>query len=297
MIDAIYIAASSRDARYTRICVASVRRFYPDAPLRLLVGGPLEPGLAQEVQRYWNVQIADFPAADYGWGFVKLEPIFRLGGERFMVVDSDTVFTGPVLDILTSRDEDFIVDLETQSAEGEIQIYFDRQKAAAKGVQIAAPDFLFNSGQWFGRSGVLKRRDFDGLITPGSPPRLTHPDIFKNGDQGVMNHVLNDRARKGEVTVGRVPLMCWPGGGMGGLTARSIADGTAPARVIHWAGVKKARYGAVTGGDVLMFFEKAYYGRIPNGTLLRLYRAVRHATLHLWRANRIVARCARLLKR
>jgi hypothetical protein len=292
-IDVIYIAASARDGRYTRICVASIRRFYPDIPVKLLVGGPLEPGLADEVARYWNVGVADFPMQDYGWGFVKLEPLFRPAGERFMVIDSDTVMTGPVLTILAGHDEDLVVDHEDQSEAGEKQIYFDRAKAAEQGMTLVSPMFLFNSGQWFGRSGKWSRADFDGLITPGEPPKLTHPAIFKNGDQGVMNYVANCKVRDGALTVGRVPLMCWPGFGMGGLTAKAIAAGAAEARVIHWAGVKKAVYGAVTGGDILVWFEKEYYQRLPSGTALRLVRALRHAVSHSWRNSRLGARLAK----
>ena len=95
-IDCIYIAASARDARFTRICVASVRYFYPDIAIKLLVGGPLQRGLADELQRHWNVGVAQLPAGDYGWGFVKLEPLFMPSKERFLVLDSDTVIAGPV---------------------------------------------------------------------------------------------------------------------------------------------------------------------------------------------------------
>jgi hypothetical protein len=63
-VDCIYIAASARDARYTRICVASVRYFYPDVAIKLLAGGQLERGLADEL-RFWNVGMADLPSGDY----------------------------------------------------------------------------------------------------------------------------------------------------------------------------------------------------------------------------------------
>ena len=46
-IDCVYIAASTLDARLTRICVAHVRYFYPTIRIKLLVGGALAawPGL------------------------------------------------------------------------------------------------------------------------------------------------------------------------------------------------------------------------------------------------------------
>jgi hypothetical protein len=97
-IDCIYLAACSRDARLTRICLASVRYFYPDVPIRILAGDILQPGLAEEVKKYWNVDVHDLPTGDYGWGLVKLEPLFGTPGEKFLVMDVDTVMTGRFLD-------------------------------------------------------------------------------------------------------------------------------------------------------------------------------------------------------
>jgi len=87
MIDCVYIAACARDARLTRICVASIRYFYPDIPIRLLAGDILQRGLASELHRYWGVELVDLPEGDYGWGLVKLEPLFGPPGQSFLVVD------------------------------------------------------------------------------------------------------------------------------------------------------------------------------------------------------------------
>ena len=99
-IDCVYIAASAHDARYTRICVASIRFFYPHIPIRILPGGRLQADLVRELRQYWDVELAELAEeGDYGWGFVKLETLFGPPGQRFLVLDSDTVITGPVLDL------------------------------------------------------------------------------------------------------------------------------------------------------------------------------------------------------
>ncbi|MEP6740880.1 MAG: hypothetical protein ABJB61_00165, partial [bacterium] len=97
MVDCIYLAACARDARLTRICVASIRYFYPDVPIRLLAGDILQRGLAKELKRYWGVELVDLPEGDYGWGLVKLEPLFGPPGQSFLVMDVDTVMTGRLL--------------------------------------------------------------------------------------------------------------------------------------------------------------------------------------------------------
>lgn len=279
-LDVVYIAASARDARFTRLCVASIRYFYPDAAIELIVGGPLQPGLVEELQRHWNVGVANLPAGDYGWGFIKLEPLFLPPGKRFLVLDSDTVIAGPVLDWVAKYDDAFIVVDEKETQEVVKSIYFDWTKATKNGITPREPDFVFNSGQWFGRSGIIKREDFAGLVQFGSPTKLVDPTVFKNGEQGVLNFVLNDKARMGVLSVARVPLMHWPGVGMNGLNAKMVAAKEAPPVVVHWAGMKKARLSAMVGADLLTFFEKCYYQRIPGGEAARLYAGIRHALSH-----------------
>jgi hypothetical protein len=98
LVDRIYLAACGRDARLTRICLASVRYFYPDAPIEVLAGDILQLGLARELKKHWGVEVTALPRGDYGPGFIKLEPLFGPPGQRFMVLDVDTVFVGRVLD-------------------------------------------------------------------------------------------------------------------------------------------------------------------------------------------------------
>ena len=114
-VDCVYLAACARDARLTRICIASIRYFYPEVPIKLLAGDIIQSGLADEVKQYWNVGLTDLPVGDYGWGMVKLEPLFGPPGQRFMVVDVDTVFTGKVLHLRAQSDAPFFVDDEQLS--------------------------------------------------------------------------------------------------------------------------------------------------------------------------------------
>src|SRR5262249_17236477 len=129
-IDCIYVTASAHDARYTRICVASIRHFYPNVVIKLLAGGRLEAGLQDELARYWEVHLAGVPRGDWGWGFIKLEPLFGRPGERFLVVDSDTVFAGDVLATWAASSADFLVDDEQQSESDTHRLYYDWRKVA-----------------------------------------------------------------------------------------------------------------------------------------------------------------------
>lgn len=280
----IYIAACAFDTRLTRICVASVRRYYPDAPIRLLPGGKISPLLVRELKRHWSVDIAKIPGGDYGWGFVKLEPLFGPCGERFLVLDSDTVMTGPVLDLWTNGHAPFLVNDEKPSEPGIMQVYYDWEKVRRIDSKAQEPQFVFNSGQWFGTAGILKRNDFMPWVEWAMPRRLRHPDGFMPGDQGILNYILNQKAAMDGLRIERRKIMCWPGHGMQGLSAASVSDGTASSLVVHWAGMKKARHRDMVGSDLLDFFEKQYYRSLPAGGLRIFFDRIRDV-LHQWRRS------------
>lgn len=276
----ILIATSPRDLRYCRICLASVRRFHPDADVSLLPGGPLPRSFLREVALHFGVGVHPVPPGDYGWGFVKLEPLFGPPGHSFLVLDADTVLTGPLLDTIHARLSSpdapaFLVDEEDQPESEMRRLYYDWDRVAAIAPAAQKPAFVFNSGQWAGTPGVLTRADFQPWVELGFPRKQKYPDIFKNGEQGILNYVLNEKAAGGAVKVARFPLMRWPGHGMEGFDAASVAAGNAPARVVHWAGLKRLRFRDMTGADLLGHFERIYYARIPCGRILRPLRAIR----------------------
>jgi hypothetical protein len=280
VIDCVYIAASARDARYTRICVASIRYFYPEVPIRLLVGGCLQRGLADELQQYWDVGMADLAMGDYGWGFVKLEVLFGPPGEKFLVLDSDTVLTGRVLDVWSDSRARFLVDDERQSEADTKRLYYDWEKVRDIDPSAQPPQFVFNTGQWFGTAGALTRDDFEPWVEWTMPRRLRHPEHFMPGDQGILNYVLNQKAAIDGLQVARRRIMRWPGHSMAGLDPEAVRKCTAEPLVVHWAGVKKARQRDTIGADLLECFEKAYYQRLPAGEAQRLLAGYRDALSH-----------------
>ena len=275
-VDCIYIGAFGGDPRLTRICVASIRYFYPDIPIRVLPGSPLKPGLVKELKRYWNTDIADLPDAglDYGSGFVKLEPLFGPPGERFLMIDADTVLSGPVLDIWREGDAPFLVDEEEQPDNEIKRLYFDWEKIAEVIPGTKRPQYVFNTGQWFGTAGLVTRDDFSPLVEWTMPRRLRYPKHFMTGDQGIQNYVFNVTAARGTLNVQRRKIMFWPVHAMEGMDAKHLAARTAPAYVVHWAGLKRRWLQDMVRADMLEFFEKFYYRPIRFGGYLRSFRAM-----------------------
>jgi hypothetical protein len=275
-VDRIYLAACARDARLTRICLASIRYFYPDAPIQILAGDILQAGLAEELRRHWGVEVADLPRGDYGWGLVKLEPLFGPPGQRFLVMDVDTAFTGRVLDVRAKSKAPFLVDDERLSDADFKRLYYDWDKLAAIDPEAQSARASFNVGQWFGVAGLVKREEFDRWVEWTLPRRLRYPDLFMGGDQGVLNYVLLRKEALEGLQIERRTIMRWPGDGMQELDAASVAAGTAPALVVHWAGMKETFLGDMVGGDLLQFFEDFYYSRMPAGAARRRLALWRH---------------------
>lgn len=275
-VDRIYLAACARDARLTRICLASIRYFYPDAPIQILAGDLLQPGLAEELKKHWNVDVADLPPGDYGWGLVKLEPLFGPPGQRFLVMDVDTAFTGKVLDERAKSDAPFFVDDEVLSDADFKRLYYDWDKLSSIDPEVQSARKSFNVGQWFGTAGIVKREEFDRWVEWTLPRTLRYPDLFMGGDQGIMNYVVLKKEAFEGLKIDRQTIMRWPGDGMEGLDAASVAAGKAPPLVIHWAGMKATFLHEMVGGDLLQFFEDWYYQHMPMGRARKLLALWRH---------------------
>ena len=260
-MDCIYLAACARDARLTRICIASIRHFYPDVPIKILAGDIIQPGLAEEVSKYWDVGLVDMPVGDYGWGMVKLEPLFGPPGQRFMVCDVDTVFTGLVLDVRAKSDAPFFVDDEQLSDTDSRRLYYDWDKLKAIDPKVVSAIPAFNVGQWFGTAGLVKREEFDRWVEWTLPRRLTYQQYFMGGDQGVMNYVLLQKEAYEGLRIERHTLMRWPGypNALDGLDVASVASKTAPPLIIHWAGVKCLFLRNMVGYELLQYFENSLF--------------------------------------
>lgn len=293
----ILIAATPRDLRWARICLASIRHFHPDSPVRFLPGAPLPASFLRETSEHFNAGVFPTKNREFGWGFVKLEPLFQEEpGLRFLILDADTILTGPILNIFENCSAPFLVDDEKQTNSETKRLYYDFEMLEPVDPRALRPAFVFNSGQWFGTSDVLVREDFDRWIEWEYPRRLKHPDIFMSGDQGVFNYVLNQKHQLDGLPVNRQRLMRWPGhGNLDDITPDTLEK--FDPRVVHWAGFKAARIETLPRADLLLHFEREYYRRISGGEGLRLSRALQAQTSfhHRSVATRISQRMQRWL--
>ena len=293
-IERVYIPCCRKDFRLTAICAASIRYWYPEIPILLIKDYSQGTFDTSEIERLCNASLFQTTKREFGWGFSKLEPLFEPAGGRFLVVDSDTVFTGPVLDTLNQCETDFVVDDETQPAHEIKRLYFDLDY-----LRKIDPDFkfsgkTFNSGQWVGTPGLVSREDFCQGLHWGNPPQLKDPSCFMNGDQGIFNYVLSKLAQQETLSLGRIPLMLWAVRDIEQLDLEQLKDNSPYRKIIHWAGVKKQRLGAMPRADILRFFEQCYFSSMPLGPLKRRLRSSKNYVVG--QTQRAVHKAARLAR-
>lgn len=277
-IDKVYIATHRFDLRFTRICVASIRYYYPDISILLLVDQKQGYCSVDELVKYWGVGVYPTSRRCYGWGFIKLEPLWDPAGHRYLILDSDTVLVGKVLGRLQRSDCDFVVQREEQPEEQIRQLYFDKEKLSEINPNPVVPSYTFNTGQLVCTSGILKKEDFDPFLNNEDLPQSNRTDIFKNGEQGLLNYVLSKKEAEGKLTVDRDDFMLWPGDGINDLSLSEISLGERYKNVVHWAGMKNPRISKMVRHDILDFFERGYYSRVGPVYLRHLRFASELAT-------------------
>jgi len=276
-IEGVVISCYRFDLALTRVCVASIRFWYPHVPIWLLKDRHYGDFNTREIERNWNVQVYAGRQKTLGWGFGKLEVMTELPARRLLLLDSDIVFAGRVIDRLEQFDEDLIVHKEDYDATAVEKQFFPPGKLRQLDPAFIFPGFGFNGGQIVATTGRLSRNDFDGLLN-WETKRVKIADIFQMGDQGITNYVVLRKVQKSELTLRREPFMIWPGNETATCQIR-LADLTREGRhqeLIHWAGLRWGKtLEQMPRSDILLHFEKLYYRRIPFGSWLQLSRRVK----------------------
>jgi hypothetical protein len=138
------------------------------------------------------------------------------------------------------------------------------------------PGYGFNTGQIVASTGCITRKDFEGLMD-WQTRIVNDPDIFKLGEQGLCNYVVLRKAQQGKLTIRRESFMVWPGelARARHIQLKDLTSESPHQQLIHWAGLAWGKtLKEMPRSEILLFFEKTYYRRIPFGIWLRQLRRV-----------------------
>lgn len=262
-IKAVYINTYKYDFQFARICIASVRYWYPLIPIFLIKdygSGAFDTKIAE---RKWNVQTYNTNRKNFGWGFGKLEPLFSDTPHSFLILDADTVLSGPVINNAKGINTPFLVDEEFQLTKRFNEIYYNLDRINEIEPEFHYPGYSFNSGQWFGTSGILTRQDFEKILQWSEPPTPFFPDLIYNGEQGHLNFILHWKEQRGAFSISRKKIMIWPQGiNADFLDLHKIRNKFSDYPfIIHWAGMKTSKMTSLPRADILRFYRDFYYSK------------------------------------
>ena len=269
-VEKVFVNTYKYDFHFARICIASIRYWYPDIPIFLIKDEKQGTFDTTRTEQIWNVKVLDIPRKKFGWGYGKLEVLFLDTNESFLVIDADAVLTGPVIDAVAKIDADFIVDREEQPAKRFNEIYYNLDRINELDNNFHYPGYSFNSGQWFGTSSVIKREDFSKTLTWSEPPVTRDKNIVVNNDQGHLNYVIHALEQRQKLSVTRIKLMIWPVEGKSDFIKIEKIKARSPDYpfVIHWAGMSASKFSELPRQDILQFYKQFYYSNAGTERLI-----------------------------
>lgn len=276
-IEGVAISCYKFDVQLTRLCVASIRFWYPHISIWLLKDRQYGDFNTREIERYWNVRVYPVRQKKLGWGFGKLEVMTELPARRLLLLDSDIVFAGRVIDRLESFDEDLIVDKEDFDETAVEEQFFSLDGLRQLDPKFEFPGYGFNSGQIVATTGHITKQDFDGLLD-WQTRTVMHPEVFKMGDQGLVNYIVLRKVKQGKLTIRREPFMVWPGEAARAehIQVKDLMPEGRRQQLIHWAGLGWGKtIEEMPRSEILLYFEEIYYHRVRLGAWVRQWRRAR----------------------
>ena len=273
-ISKIFIAGFKYDIQWTRACVASIRFQYPEIPIFLIKDKLYGNYSTTEIEKNWNVSIFETNIQKFGWGLSKLEPLFLPSKERILIIDSDIVIVGKLLEWLDSSSAEFVVRGQESKFEFTNTNFYDLEKLEEFDSNYVFKEQGFCSGHIVATTGIFNREDFNDLVNwDESPPTLKNPEIFRLGEQGMINYFLYKKHQIGTIRLDSLPFMeIGDNPKVDSISIEAIKTQTSETLLIHWGGIRKQVLKDNANGEILHFFENIYYEKITFGGYIRHLR-------------------------
>lgn len=275
----IAVFCNRKDLFLAKICVASIRYYYPLIEIELIKDAANGEFATKDLEIYFKVKSTDLNIAKMGWGASKIHYLARIPhGKKVLMLDADIVFIGPFLERLKVDifQNDWVVNSEEVLDPYDpyiLDTYFDFTKIKAAYPDYMYPGFVFNTGQIIVTGGSLSKKDFDSYFDFENYPYWMKRELFPLVDQSLLNVLVPIVFTKNKFSIARQKFMIW---GMSeaakNLSIKSIKAKTTMDGLIHWAGgVRVPHVRKMSRGDILLFFEDYYYSNISFGACKKIY--------------------------
>lgn len=276
----IVILCNRSDLYLTKICVASIRHYYPSICISIVKDELNGSFSTRELEKTFHVDVLDLGVKRYGWGVGKIALLCSemLPHTKILLLDSDIVFIGKVLDKLLPAlpHTDFIVSPEygTQpDTDWFARTYYRMTWAATVYPDHAFPGYTFNTGQMVVTPGRLGRDEVIDYVDLSHFPYWTSiaNEHLPTVDQSLLNILLPLKAKRGELRLTPIEFQVWS---ESPFVKHEVQISKVGAQgyplLIHWAGALRVPYlKKMTRGDILLFYQDLYYQRVRFGTVRR----------------------------
>jgi len=273
-IESVVICCFKRDVHLLRICIASVRYWHPTIPVYLLKDEGHGKFSTEEIEKHWNAKVLETEFKKGGWGLTKLMALFAEENSRILLLDSDTVFLGPVLDYLGQFEEDFVV--TGVKSDDPSHYLIPRDYIAVDKVkeifdkEYVYPGYGFNSGHIVMTRGLINKGDFHKLVdfTDSGFKAIAPVGLFPHADQGIFNYIFAKKKQEGLCSVRYDDFWLWSGlEELSEISLERLQQKKGYNKIIHWAGTKSHFISKMDRSDILFFYEDIYYQKLPFGSL------------------------------
>ncbi|KAA9036397.1 hypothetical protein FW778_19410 [Ginsengibacter hankyongi] len=206
----IVVFANRKDFFLTKLCITSIRLYYPDVQI-LLVKDKLNGDFnTRRLRKVHNVEILDLGKKYYGWGAAKIHFLLKdnLPKRRYLCLDSDIVFVGRVLTKIQNTKGDFVFNphyLSQPFSRDAIDIYFDPDTAKESYPGYEYPGYFFNAGQTVVTPGLLKECMLSTTFQTRRYPYYLK--TFRCADQPILNMVMPVLKKEQNVEMNAVTYM------------------------------------------------------------------------------------------
>jgi hypothetical protein len=277
----VVVCCNKSDYYFARICIASIRYYYPDITIELVKDAGKGYFDTRETEKCFNVLNVDLGVKKMGWSAAKLLYLYKFPpGKKLLILDSDIVFIGPFLEKLLPviEQSEYVVSIENETdpyAEWVKGVYFDTRKIEQRFPDYKFPGYFFNAGQMFVTTGAIDKNVFNDFFDVNNYPFWKQEKLFPLVDQSLYNYLLPTLNKQKKIKLGTAEFMIWSKSGklknisLDKVINRCLVD----EGLIHWAGdVRTPLFERMNRADILLFFEDFYYQKVSIRILKKYFR-------------------------
>lgn len=280
----VVVCCNKDDYYFARICIASIRYYYPHIVIELVKDNGNGHFDTIETERCFNVVNVDLGVKKMGWSAAKLLYLYKFpAGKKVLILDADIVFISPFLEKLLPLIEqsEYVVSIEKEAdpyAEWVKGVYFDTKKIEQRFPEYQFPGYFFNAGQMFVTTGAIDKNILNDFFDTNRYPFWKQRELFPLVDQSLYNYLLPTLDKQQKIKLGTAEFMVWSKSQKlqeipldKVINKQLVEEG-----IIHWAGdIRTPLLERMNRADILLFFEDVYYKQVRLAQFKKRYRRIK----------------------